>query len=86
LGFEKGITGTIRLPLVQGKAEGFKGALKGIIKGLVGLVLKPIGGTFDAIAKTAEGIKNTAIYFNDKPNEKRLRSPRAFYSHENYYK
>lgn len=85
-GFEKGITGVIRLPVTEGKKEGVKGALKGLVKGLVGLPLKPIGGIFDAIAKTAEGIKNTAIYFNDKPNEKRLRNPRVFYSHENYYK
>jgi vacuolar protein sorting-associated protein 13A/C len=31
--------------------------------------VKPISGILDAISKTAEGIKNTATYFDDKPNE-----------------
>lgn len=37
-------------------------------------------------SKTAEGIKNTAKYFDDKPNEQRSRPPRVFYSREQYYK
>ena len=53
---------------------------------MLGLFLKPVSGGFDAAAKTAEGIKNTALYFNDKPNDKRIRNPRIFYGHESYYK
>lgn len=38
----------------------------GSIKGLAGLVVKPVSGIFDATTKTFEGIKNTPSYFGDK--------------------
>lgn len=53
--------------------------------GFAGLLFKPISGVVDAASKTAEGIKNTATYFDDKPTEIRSRLPRAFYSSEKYF-
>lgn len=34
---------------------------------MAGLFVKPIAGIFDVASKTAEGIKNTATYFDEKP-------------------
>jgi len=40
---------------------------------LTGVVVKPITGIIDVVSKTAEGLKNTASLFDDKPNETRER-------------
>ena len=40
----------------------------------------------DATAKTAEGIKATVTYMDDKPNENRHRYPRIFYGPEKFFK
>lgn len=48
---------------------------------MFGLLSKPFTGAFDSISLTAEGIKNESAVFDDKPNRKRIRKPRAFYSH-----
>ena len=45
-----------------------------------------MAGLLDATSKTAEGIKNTATHFDDKPNERRERFIRVFYGIEKYYK
>jgi len=50
------------------------------------LVVKPITGVLDAASKTAEGIRNTATYFDQKPTENRIRHPRAFYGKEQFYR
>jgi len=43
------------------------------------LIVKPLSGILDAASKTAEGISNTATYFDDKPNPSRIRSALPFY-------
>jgi len=43
--------------------------LKGLGKGIVGLVVKPVSGVLDAASTAAEGIKNTITYGDDKANE-----------------
>lgn len=58
------------------------GFFKGVSKGLAGLVVKPVAGALDLVSKTSEGVKNTANFFDDKPNEKRERIPRVFYGFE----
>lgn len=60
--------------------------LKGTARGLTGLIVKPVAGVLDASAKTAESVSNTATHFDDKPNENRLRIPRAFYDRSRYIK
>jgi len=81
-GFSKGLTGVFLKPFEGAKKEGVKGLLKGTWQGLSGLVIKPVAGILDGAAKLAEGMKNTATYADDKPNEKRDRYPRVFYSVE----
>lgn len=55
------------------------------MKGLSGLVVKPIAGVLDASAKAAEGVVSTATHFDDKPNDSRIRYPRIFYEKSQYY-
>jgi vacuolar protein sorting-associated protein 13A/C len=65
--------------------SGLPGFLKGTVKGIAGLVIKPVSGVFDAASKTAEGIKNTPEFFSSEKQKKynREHTPRPFY---NYYK
>jgi vacuolar protein sorting-associated protein 13A/C len=65
---------------------GFTGFLKGIGRGLIGVVTKPITGVLDLASHTTEGLKNTITYFDDKANEEKKRKPRAFYGRERYFK
>lgn len=44
------------------------GFFKGAAQGLTGLVVKPVTGVIDFASKTTEGLKNTALYMEDKPN------------------
>ena len=56
-----------------------------MLKGVTGLVTKPISGMFEGVSKLSEGIKNTALLFQDGPNTKRARHPRVFLSNQKYY-
>jgi vacuolar protein sorting-associated protein 13A/C len=85
-GLGEGITGLVSQPVRGAEKDGVGGFFKGALKGFAGLVVKPVVGVIDLTSKTAEGIKNTANYFDEKPNEKRSRPPRVFYSREQYYK
>eukprot|EP01095_Lingulamoeba_sp_RSL-Kostka_P000738 TRINITY_DN11022_c0_g1_i1.p1 TRINITY_DN11022_c0_g1~~TRINITY_DN11022_c0_g1_i1.p1 ORF type:complete len:360 (+),score=133.32 TRINITY_DN11022_c0_g1_i1:132-1211(+) len=74
-GIFDGITGVVVDPLKGARNEGGMGFIRGVRKGLTGLVLKPIVGVVDMVTDTTEGIKNTAIYFDEK-NKFRVRPPR----------
>lgn len=53
----------------------------------MGAVFKPVTGIMDLASKTAEGIKNTTTYFEDKKeNETRSRYPRVFYGKDRAFK
>jgi vacuolar protein sorting-associated protein 13A/C len=52
-GIESGITGLVRQPYQGMKEEGFFGAIKGSLKGIAGLITKPLIGIIDATSKTA---------------------------------
>ena len=41
-------------------------------------------GVLDFASKTAEGVKSSATYFDEKPSEHRWRWPRIFYGHEKF--
>ena len=73
-------------PVEGVKSGGCKGLAKGTYQGVSGLVIKPVAGVLDATSKTAEGIKNTATYWDKKINEERGRIPRPFYGKEKFYK
>lgn len=85
-GFKSGIKGVFINPKEGIEKEGYPGLLKGSIQGLTSLLIKPIGGVFDATAKTAEGLKNTVTFYDDKPNSERFRPPRVFYEEERFIK
>jgi vacuolar protein sorting-associated protein 13A/C len=53
--------------------------LKNILGG-VGFFAKPLAGIFDFTSKTADGIKATALFWDDKANEKRERNIRVMYA------
>ena len=49
----------ITSPVEGAQEDGIGGFFLGGLKGLAGLVVKPVSGIFDATTKTFEGIKNT---------------------------
>ncbi|KAL6247486.1 hypothetical protein RBB50_005832 [Rhinocladiella similis] len=56
LGSYDGVTGLVRLPLIEVRETGWKGLPKGVAKGFGGLVLKPIAGSLGLGAYTFKGI------------------------------
>lgn len=65
-GIGNGFKGLVMDPIKGAEKDGIGGLLLGGLKGVAGLVLKPVTGIIDATTKTAEGIKNTANYLNPK--------------------
>ena len=85
-GFYSGITGVFSKPVSEIKKSGASGIFKGLVKGFGGLIVKPIGGIFDAVSQTTEGFKKTITIFDDKANEQKQRVPRVFYGSYRYFK
>jgi vacuolar protein sorting-associated protein 13A/C len=77
-----GIAGVVQKPIEETKKDGFYGFLKGTVKGVTGLVVKPVSGALDLISLTSEGIKNTTKTDYELLSDKRLRLPRPFYEIE----
>ena len=59
IGFAKGIGGLVYEPIKGAKESGFKGATKGIGKGILGLVCKSVAGAIDFVTLTVRGVNNT---------------------------
>lgn len=74
-----GISGVVMQPIEESQKGGFIGFMKGTVKGITGLVVKPLSGTLDFISITSEGIKNTTRPNAELISDKRLRLPRPFY-------
>lgn len=53
------VAGIIIEPVKGAKAGGIKGGAKGLGKGILGLVCKPVKGTIDLVTQTTRGITNT---------------------------
>jgi len=49
----------------------------GVFQGLTGLVVKPLSGALDLVAKSAEGMKGSVE--NEDTNILQMRRPRVFY-------
>ena len=47
-----GVTGVVTDPIKGGRKDGFKGAAKGLGKGILGLIFKPIAGTCSLVSYT----------------------------------
>jgi len=54
-----GVTGIFTEPVKGGMNEGPKGVAKGIGRGLIGVVAKPIGGVAGFVQCTVDGVSNT---------------------------
>jgi len=55
-GIKEGLTGLVRLPVQGVKSEGAWGGVKGTLKGVIGLVAKPVAGVLDGVSGIAGGI------------------------------
>uniref|UniRef100_A0A0W0G3E4 Putative vacuolar protein sorting-associated protein vps13 n=1 Tax=Moniliophthora roreri TaxID=221103 RepID=A0A0W0G3E4_MONRR len=67
--------GVLMKPIEGAESEGALGFFKGMGKGLVGAVTKPVVGVFDLASNVSEGIRNTTTVF-DSPERDRVRLPR----------
>ena len=78
----EGVKGVVVQPL-QGSKQGPRGTIKGIYKGLSGLLFKPLTGLLDLTSATAEGLREVFLALPAPSVRKRL--PRPFYSATAYY-
>lgn len=53
------VAGVIVEPVKGAKEGGIKGSARGLGKGLLGLICKPVKGTIDLVTQTTRGISNT---------------------------
>ena len=53
------IAGVVIEPVQGAKKDGFKGGVKGLGKGILGLIFKPVAGTLELVTQTTRGIGNT---------------------------
>jgi hypothetical protein len=58
-GFLEGVTGVVRAPIRGAEKRGFEGFAKGLGKGLLGLLVKPIIGISDGITDVMIGVKGS---------------------------
>lgn len=58
-GFADGVTGVVKAPIRGAERRGIEGFAKGIGKGLLGLLVKPIIGISDAATDVMIGVKST---------------------------
>jgi vacuolar protein sorting-associated protein 13A/C len=69
------VEGVVMKPIEGAESEGALGFFKGVGRGLVGAVTKPVVGVFDLASNVSEGIRNTTTVF-DNPERDRVRLPR----------
>ena len=68
------------------RKEGLPGLVKGALKGVTGLVVKPIAGSLDAVSKVSEGVSNTFDSKQHITKSEKYRLPRVFYGSEGIIK
>jgi len=61
-GFREGVTGVVKAPIRGAEKRGLEGFAKGLGKGLLGLLVKPIIGITDAATDLMIGVKSTVEY------------------------
>ncbi|CAG9462005.1 unnamed protein product [Pedinophyceae sp. YPF-701] len=81
-GLVDGLTGIVRMPIIGAQRTGFRGFSKGVAKGSLGFVLKPIGGLFELASKTVHGVAQSvqnsgmrSVVQQARNNRKRIRAP-----------
>jgi hypothetical protein len=85
LGLLGGVAGLVEKPVEGARLEGAVGLVKGLGQGLAGAVAKPVVGVASALARTSEGVRNSAFLLDftgaaaDLAGQRRrARLPRAF--------
>jgi vacuolar protein sorting-associated protein 13A/C len=78
MGVVDGIAGVFANPIIDAQKDGVGGFFKGVGKGVVGLVVKPVAGVFDGVSAVASGVRNTTTMMEDR-SFTWIRYPRAFY-------
>lgn len=81
LGFVEGVTGVVQAPMRGAEKRGFEGFAKGIGKGLLGLLVKPVIGLSDGITDVMIGVKGSmegAGGPHNVPLQLQIRPRRAF--------
>lgn len=63
MGVALGVSGVVSNPVRGGRAEGAEGFFKGVGKGLLGLLTKPVGGTVDMISMAFDAIRRLAVLY-----------------------
>jgi hypothetical protein len=74
-GLWTGVTGLLTQPWRGARHRGPLGCLTGVAKGLAGLPLKPLGGVFDFMSKTIEGLLRSMG--TGYTTQRRLREPHS---------
>ena len=84
-GFFEGVKGVVSKPIKGAERNGLEGFAKGVGKGLLGLLVKPVIGTTDFLTDTLIGVKgavestNSASYLN---THTQIRPRRALYGRD----
>jgi len=84
-GFLEGVTGVVRAPIRGAEKRGLEGFAKGIGKGLLGLLVKPIIGISDGFTDVMIGVKGTVDGAGGQTMHRQLtqvRPRRALYGRE----
>jgi Vacuolar-sorting-associated 13 protein C-terminal/Autophagy-related protein C terminal domain len=83
-GFLDGVTGVVKAPIRGAEKRGFEGFAKGLGKGLLGLLVKPIIGISDGFGDVMIGVKGSVDAGGGRdghyPEQVRIR--RAFYGQD----
>ena len=83
LGFLDGVTGVVKAPIRGAEKRGLEGFAKGIGKGLLGLLVKPIIGISDGFTDVMIGVKGTVDSTGSHERQlTQVRPRRALYGRE----
>jgi len=75
-GILEGVAGVFVSPYEGAKKTGVSGFFKGVGRGVVGLVAKPLTGALDAVSSLTDGVASTADSLSGRSEVKRRRHPR----------
>lgn len=84
-GFIEGVTGVVRAPVRGAERRGVEGFFKGLGKGLLGLLVKPMIGISDAATDVFVGVKSSVEGEGQKKHDRRriqVRPRRALYGRD----
>lgn len=81
-GFLEGVTGVVKAPIRGAEKRGLEGFAKGVGKGLLGLLVKPIIGISDGITDVMIGVKGSVGSSDSGHRVSQIRPRRPLYGRE----